>query len=120
MTYGKVVYICHIDKEISDDTEQVHNESIDMTYLRKICMNISPTGHNISFLEQKNLLYSVMLGFIPPWNIVITTKCSGCGSSSVFIKTQKSDDSHQNNDSPQSIPHLVIKKHILSRRPASE
>ena len=31
--YGQPVYICHIDKDISDDMEQVHNESIDMTYL---------------------------------------------------------------------------------------
>ena len=45
----QVVYICHIDKDISDDTEQVHNESIDMTYLRKKYMNIAPTGHNLSF-----------------------------------------------------------------------
>ena len=29
--YGQVVYICHIDKDISDDTEQVHNEYIDMS-----------------------------------------------------------------------------------------
>ena len=100
MSHGKVVYICHIDKYMSDDTEQVHNESIDMTYLRKIYMNISPTGHNISFSEQKNLLYSVMLGFIPPWNIVMTTKCSVWGSSSVFIKSKNSDNSNQNNDSP--------------------
>ena len=52
-----------------------------------------------------------------PWNIVITTKCSGWGSSYVFIKFQKSDHSKQSNDLPQIIPHLVIKKHILSRRP---
>ena len=59
LLYGKFVYICHIDKDISDDTEQVHNESIDMTYLRKRYMNIAPTGHNI--LERQNLSYSVML-----------------------------------------------------------
>ena len=35
MLYGQVVYICHIDKDMSDDTEQVYNESIDMTCLRK-------------------------------------------------------------------------------------
>ena len=36
MLYGKVVYtrIFHIDKNMSDDTEQVHNEAIDMTYLK--------------------------------------------------------------------------------------
>ena len=59
LSNGKVVYICHIDKDISDDTEQVHNESIDMTYLRKRYMNIAPAGHNI--LEWQNLSYSVML-----------------------------------------------------------
>ena len=37
---------------MSDDTEQVHNESIDMNYLIKRYMNIAPTGHNISFTEQ--------------------------------------------------------------------
>ena len=41
--------ICYIGKDMSDDTEQVHNESIDITYLRKRYMNIAPTGHNISF-----------------------------------------------------------------------
>ena len=35
MLFGKVVYICHIDKDMSDDTEQVHNGYIDMNYLRK-------------------------------------------------------------------------------------
>ena len=25
MLYGKFVYICHIYKDMSDDTEQVHN-----------------------------------------------------------------------------------------------
>ena len=64
LLYGKFVYICHIDKDISDDTEQVHNESIDMTYLRKRYMNIAPAGHNI--LERQNLSYSVMLGPPPP------------------------------------------------------
>ena len=33
MLYGKVVYIYHINKDMSDDMEQVHNESIDMNYL---------------------------------------------------------------------------------------
>ena len=64
LLYGKVVYIYHIVKDISDDTEQVHNESIDMTYLRKIYMNIAPAGNNI--LERQNLSYSVMLGPLPP------------------------------------------------------
>ena len=48
MLYGQVVYIFHIDKDMSDDTEQVHNESIYMTYFRKIYTKIAPTGHNIS------------------------------------------------------------------------
>ena len=64
MLYAKVVYICHIEKDMSDDTEQVHNESIDMNYLQKICINIEPTGHNISFTEHQNLPYSFLLGFI--------------------------------------------------------
>ena len=64
LLYGQVVYICHIDKDMSDDTEKVHNESMDMTYLRKIYMNIAPTGHNIS--EHQNISYSVLLGFTPP------------------------------------------------------
>ena len=51
MLYGHVFYICHIDKYISDDTEQVHNEFIDMNYLRKRYINIAPTGHNLSFIE---------------------------------------------------------------------
>ena len=77
-TYGKVVYICHIEIYMSDDTEQVHNESIDMTYLRIGYMHIAPTGNNISFIEWQNLLYSVLLGFTPPpCNIVITTQYSG-------------------------------------------
>ena len=46
---------CHIDKYMSDDTEHVHNESIDMTYLRKIYMKIVPIGHNFSFTERHNL-----------------------------------------------------------------
>ena len=50
MWYGQVVYICHIDKDISDYIEQAHNESIDMTYLRKIYIDIAPTGHNIPFI----------------------------------------------------------------------
>ena len=62
-TYGQVVYmwsllvvyICHIDKYISYDTEQVYNEYIYMTYLRNRNMNISPTLHNISFTECQNL-----------------------------------------------------------------
>ena len=41
--------ICHIEKDISDDTEQVHNESINMNYLRKRYMNIAPIGHNVSY-----------------------------------------------------------------------
>ena len=32
-----------------DDTEQVHNEYIDITHIRKIHMNIAPTGNNIFF-----------------------------------------------------------------------
>ena len=32
-----------------DDMEQVNNESIDMTYLRKRYTNISPIGHDFSF-----------------------------------------------------------------------
>ena len=90
-----------------------------MNYLRKRHMYISPTGHNLSFTERQNLPYSFLLGFILPWNIVTTTQYSGWGSSYVFLKSQNSDNSHQNNDSPQSIPHLVIKKHILSQIPAS-
>ena len=54
-------------------TEQLHNESIDMTYLIKRYMNIAPTGHNLSFTEWYYLPYSVLLRFIPPRNIVITT-----------------------------------------------
>ena len=95
---------------MSDDMEQVHNESIDMTYLGKIYTNIALIGHNISFTERQNLPYSVLLGFTPPWNIFTTTQCSGWGSSYIFIKSQKSDNSYQKNDSPQSILHLVIKK----------
>ena len=49
MLYGQVVSLCHIDKYMSYDMEKFHNESIDMTYLLKIYMNIAPTGHNISF-----------------------------------------------------------------------
>ena len=49
---------------MSDDTEQVHNESIDVTYLRKRYMNIAPTGHNFVFIERQNLPYSVLLAFI--------------------------------------------------------
>ena len=64
--YGKVVYICHIDKYMSDYMEQVHNESIYMTYLRKININIAPTSHTISFTERQNPEYSVRLGFIIP------------------------------------------------------
>ena len=47
MFYGQFVYIFHIDKDMLDDTEQFYNESIDMTYHRKIYMNIIPTGHNL-------------------------------------------------------------------------
>ena len=64
MFYVQVVYICHIDKDMSDDTEKVHNESIDMTFLRKRYTDIAPTGHNIS--EHQNISYSVLLGFTPP------------------------------------------------------
>ena len=71
-----------------------------MTYLRKIYMNIEPIRQNPSFKERKNLPYSVLLGFTPPCNIVITTQCSGWGSSSIFTKPPKSDNSQQNNDSP--------------------
>ena len=98
------------------DTKQVHNESIHTTYLRKRYMNIAPTGHNLPFTELHKLPYSVLLGLIFPWNIVITTQCSGLVSSYVFIQPQKSDNSHQNNDSPQSIPHLTINNRILSQR----
>ena len=80
-----------------------------MTYLIKIYTNIAPTGHNISFTERQNPPYSFLLGFISPWNIVITTQCSICGSSFVFIKPQKYDNSHQNNDSSWNIPHLLMK-----------
>ena len=66
MLYGKVLYICHIYKDIIDDREQVHNEYIDMTYLRKRYMNIAPTGHNISFTERKNIPSIFLLGFIFP------------------------------------------------------
>ena len=47
MLYGQVVYICNIEKYMSYDTEQVHNESIVKTYLKKRYTNIAPTGHNI-------------------------------------------------------------------------
>ena len=40
MFYGKVVYLCHIDKYMLDEMEQFNNESIHMAYLRKIYMNI--------------------------------------------------------------------------------
>ena len=63
-----------------------------MTYHRKIYINIVPTGHNIPFTEQQNFPYGFLLAFIVPWNIVITTQCSGWGSSSVFIKYQKYDN----------------------------
>ena len=64
--YVKVVYICHIDKYMSDYMEQVHNESIYMTYLGKRYINIAPTSHNISFIERQNPGYSFLLGFIFP------------------------------------------------------
>ena len=35
MWYGQVIYICLMDKDMSDDTEKVHNEYIYMTYLGK-------------------------------------------------------------------------------------
>ena len=71
-----------------------------MTYLKKKNMNIAPTENNISLTERQNLQYSVLLGFIFSWDIVITKKCSEWGSSYVFIKSQNSDNLHQNNDSP--------------------
>ena len=64
MWYGNVFYIFHIDKDMADDTKQVHNESIDMTYLGKGHINISQTGNNISFIEWKNLPYSFLVGYI--------------------------------------------------------
>ena len=88
MWYGQVVYIRRTDKYMSDDTEKIHNKSIDMIYLRKRYMNISPTGHNVSFTECQNLSHSVLLGFIFPWNIFITTQYSGWGFSCVFINPQ--------------------------------
>ena len=103
-----------------DDMEQVNNESIDMTYLRKRYTNTSPTGHNISFTERDNLPYSFLLVFIYPRDIVTTTQFSGWGSSSVFINPPKYYNSHQNNDSPRSIPYLVIKNHIISQRQTNE
>ena len=38
----KNIYICPIDKDISDDREKFHNGYTDMTYLRKRYMNIAP------------------------------------------------------------------------------
>ena len=78
--------------------EQGYNEYIDMTYLRKRYMNISPIGNSVSVTERQNLPYSILLGFTPPWNIIINTQCSGCGSSSILIKPQNSDSSHQKNN----------------------
>ena len=46
--------------------EQVNNESINMTYLRKRYTNIAPIGHNFSFTGRKKLPYSVMLGINLP------------------------------------------------------
>ena len=43
---------------MSDDTEQIHNESIYMTYLRRRYMSMAPTGHNILSIEQQNLPYN--------------------------------------------------------------
>ena len=43
MCYGQVVCICHIYKDMSCDTEHVHNEYIYMNYLGKRYMNIAPT-----------------------------------------------------------------------------
>ena len=100
IVWTSCLFICLIDKDISDYMEQVHNEYIDMNYSRKIYMNTAPTVHNISFTERQNFSYSVLLGLIPPWNIAGTTQCSGSSSSSVFIKSQKSDNLHRNNDSP--------------------
>ena len=34
-SYGQVVYIYYIGKDMSEDRVQVNNKSIDMTYLRK-------------------------------------------------------------------------------------
>ena len=58
--------ICNIDIDMSEDTEQVHNESIDMTYLRKRYMNTAPIGNIFSSTKLQNLPYSVLLGFIFP------------------------------------------------------
>ena len=77
---------------MSDDTEQVHSESIDMTNLRKIYMNIAPTRHNISFTERNKLPYSVLLGLTPPRNIIIIKTVSGWGSSSLLLKYQHYDN----------------------------
>ena len=55
MLHEQAVYIFHIDTDMSYDTEQVHHKSIERTYLRKIYMNIAPTGHNHLFIEWQNL-----------------------------------------------------------------
>ena len=65
-----------------------------MTYLKKIYINIEPTGHNTSLKERQNPPYSVLLGLIFTYNSFLTTQYSGWGSSSVFIDPQKSDNSH--------------------------
>ena len=112
------LYIYNKVKDMPDDTKQVHNESIYMTHIRKIYTNIAPIGNIFSFTERQKLSYSVLLGFTPPRNIFITTQCIVLGYSSVFIKPQKSDNSQQNNNSPQIISHLVITKRVLSLRPS--
>ena len=65
-----------------------------MTCLIKIYMNIATTGNNLPFTKRQNLPYIFLLELIFLWNIVITTQCSGWGYSSVFIKSQKSDNLH--------------------------
>ena len=45
--YVQVIYICNIDKDVSYYRVQVNNKYIDIKYLRKRYMNISPTGYTI-------------------------------------------------------------------------
>ena len=51
MLYGQVFYIGNIDKDMSDDTGQGHNNCSDMAYLRIRYITIAPTGHNLSYTE---------------------------------------------------------------------
>ena len=110
----------------SQDVGLVSDASISLSEFLHLSMNgktslwSSPTGHNLLFIEQQNLPHSVLLGLIFPCNIFITTSFSGWGSLSVFIKSQKSDNLHQNNHSQWSIPNLVINNNILSQWPACE